>query len=100
VVIFVAVRAFKGADIWVADECIRALAGHTLSPLHGKALQTGFAFYEPDQNHLSTNLKHKIFQFLQFVAEDRIQTQYIGAFLNSPERRQYSAFRRKNRHEN
>jgi hypothetical protein len=52
VVRFMAVRAFKGADVRVGDERIRALAGHTLAPQYGKALQTGFTFYEPDQSHL------------------------------------------------
>jgi hypothetical protein len=32
VVIFVTVRAFEGADIWVGNKRICALAGHTLAP--------------------------------------------------------------------
>ena len=41
VVILVAMGAFEGADIWVGNECIRALAGHALAPLYGKPLQVG-----------------------------------------------------------
>jgi hypothetical protein len=48
VVRIMAVRAFKGANVGVGNERIRALAGHTLAPQYRKALQTGFAFYEPD----------------------------------------------------
>jgi hypothetical protein len=61
VVIFVAVRAFKGADVWVGNERICALARHDLAPLYSKALQAGFTFYEPDQSHLSANLTDRIF---------------------------------------
>jgi hypothetical protein len=63
VVRVMAVRAFEGADVGVGSERIRALAGYTLTPQYGKALQTGFAFYEPDQSHRSANLIDRIFQF-------------------------------------
>jgi hypothetical protein len=63
VVRFMAVRAFKGADVRVGDERICALAGHTLAPQYRKSLQTGFAFYEPDQSHRSASLTDRIFQF-------------------------------------
>jgi hypothetical protein len=62
VVRFVAMWAFKGADVRVGSQRIRALAGHTLTPQYGKALQTGFAFYEPHQSHRSTSLIDRIFQ--------------------------------------
>ena len=39
VVILVAMGAFEGADVWVANECFRALAGHALAPLYGKRLR-------------------------------------------------------------
>ena len=59
VVRFMAVRAFEGANVRVGDECIRALAGDTLTPEYRKALQTGFTFYEPDQGHVSANLTNE-----------------------------------------
>lgn len=61
---FVAVRAFKGADVRVGDERIRALAGDTLAPQYRKSLQTDFAFYEPYQSHRSASLIDRIFQFV------------------------------------
>jgi len=61
---FMAVRAFEGADVWIGNERIRALAGDTLTPQYGKALQTDLAFYEPDQGHRSGSLIDRIFQFV------------------------------------
>jgi hypothetical protein len=59
VVTFVTVRAFEGANVWVGNEGICALAGYYLSPLHGKALKAGFAFDKPDQSHLSASQPHR-----------------------------------------
>lgn len=67
VVRFMAVWAFEGADVRIGNESIRAFAGHTLAPQYRKPLQTGFAFYEPDQGHLSANLIDRIFQSVSRV---------------------------------
>jgi hypothetical protein len=63
VVRFMTMRTFEGADIRVGNKRIRAFAGHTLAPQYRETLQAGFAFYEPDQSHLSANLIDRIFQF-------------------------------------
>jgi hypothetical protein len=48
---FVAVRAFEPADSFAAFDRVGAFAGNRFAPLHGKALQTGLTFNEPDEGH-------------------------------------------------
>lgn len=57
---FVAMRALEGAGVRIAHERIGALARYFFTRLHGKSLQTSFAFDQPDQSHFSAPLRQNI----------------------------------------